>query len=133
MMELSTFEDLLDRHGGDLAAWPARERDAATALLAISPAAQAQRDTMLDVERVLRRAAVVAAPGATDQIAARAMRHRQETPARRLALRTGWAVAAAIVLVVGIAIGDYGGATRDISPDHVLAVALDSGGTTDVE
>ena len=133
MMELSTFEDLLDRFGGDLAAWPAPERDAAMALLAVSSAASAQRDAMLDVELVLRQSGVRVAPGAADKIAARAMRHRQETPARRLALRAGWAAAAAIVLTVGIAIGDHGGATRDVSPDRVLSVALDSGGTADVE
>ena len=61
------------------------------------------------------------------------MRHRQETPTRRLAFRAGWAAAVAIVLLVGIAIGDRGAATRDVSPDRVLAVALDSGGPTDVE
>ena len=131
-MELSTFEDLLDLHGGDLARWPEPERAAAAALLDISPEAHALHAGMAEIEAVLRRPAASGGPGA-DLVAARAMRHRQETPARRLALRAGWAAAAAIVLLVGIAIGDRGNATRDVSPDRVLAVALDSGGPTDVD
>ena len=132
-MELSTFEDLLDLHGGDLARWPFAERAAAATLLSTSPDARALHARMAEIEAVLRRPAAPDAPGAIDGLAARAMRHRQETPARRLALRASWAAAAAIVLLVGITIGDYLGAAYDVAPDRVVAVALDATGTSDVE
>ncbi|MCX8256262.1 MAG: hypothetical protein OTI36_19970, partial [Beijerinckiaceae bacterium] len=62
----------------------------------------------------------------------RATRHRQETPARRLALRAGWAVAAMIVLAVGLSVGAHAPVERDVSPARMMASALD-GGVADVE
>lgn len=129
-MEVSEFEDLLDLHGGDLAGWPAAARAQAEALLAASPEARRLHDDMLAVETVLR---CTPAPSAgADAIAARATRHRQETPARRLALRAGWAVAAMIVLAIGLSLGAHAPVERDVSPARMMASALD-GGVADVE
>ena len=129
-MELSTFEDLLDLHGGDLARWPDDARPAAAALLAGSPEARVLRDDMVAVETVLRRAPTPAV--GVHAIAARATRHRQETPARRLALRAGWAAVATIVLLVGLSVGAHAPVERDVSPARLMASALDGGGA-DVE
>ena len=132
-MELSTFEDLLDLHGGDLARWPSDARVAANALLAGSAEARALRDGMAEVEAVLRRSSTPVAAGGLDAIAARATRHRQETPVRRSALRASWAAAATIVLLVGLWIGAYAPVEHDASPDRVMASALGAGGAADVE
>ena len=131
-MELSTFEDLLDLHGGDLARWPADARPAADALLASSTEARALRDAMAQVETVLRLSSAPADAGGLDAIAARATRHRQETPVRRFAVRAGWAVAATIVLLVGLSVGAHAPIEHDVSPGSVMASALD-GGAADVE
>ena len=132
MMELSTFEDMLDLHGGDVARWPSADRAAATAFLAVSSDARGLRDAMAEVEAVLR-SPPTPSSGALDRLAAHAMRHRQETPARRLALRAGWAAAAAIVLFVGLAVGAWAPLEHDVSPDGVVASALGTGGAADVE
>src|SRR5262249_19723706 len=52
MMRLDEFEDLLDRHGEDVTAWPAPDRDAGLALLHGSPAARA----LIEEAQALRRA-----------------------------------------------------------------------------
>ena len=130
-MELSTFEDLLDLHGGDLARWPTDARGASD-LLAGSAEARALREAMAEVETVLRLSSTPAEVGGLDAIAARATRHRQETPVRRFVVRAGWAVAATIVLLVGLSVGAHAPIEHDVSPGSVMASALD-GGAADVE
>lgn len=71
-MDVTEFEELIDRSGEDLSLWPDDRRLPAEELLARSPAAQA----LLDEARVLRQA--LAAPpirapaGLADRIAAAA-------------------------------------------------------------
>jgi hypothetical protein len=52
MMRIEEFEDLLDRHGEDVSAWPVSDRDSGLALLCTS---QAARD-LVEEARSLRRA-----------------------------------------------------------------------------
>jgi len=68
-MELERFNSLVDAYGGDEAAWPAAERDAARSLLAAEPQARAlqQAAQALDRELALFR---VAPPPSIDLILA---------------------------------------------------------------
>jgi len=68
-MELERFNSLVDAYGGDEAAWPAAERDAARSLLAAEPQARAlQREARaLDRELALFQ---VAPPPSVDRILA---------------------------------------------------------------
>ena len=127
-MELATFEDLLDRHGGDVACWPADVRVPAATLLEGSAEARALRDAMVEVEVVLRRSSTVAFAGGLDAIAARATRERQETPVRRFAFRAGWAAVATIVLAIGLSVGAHAPVEHEVSPARLMASALDFGG-----
>ncbi|WP_155524443.1 hypothetical protein [Oleisolibacter albus] len=61
MMTPSRFEDLLDRHGPDLAQWPAGERAAADALLRRAP----EMAALLEADRQLRTVLADGLPGAT--------------------------------------------------------------------
>lgn len=138
MTELQTFEDKLDRWGGDLARWPADARRSAEALLAVSAPARALHTSMIEIERML------ALPLAEDtdsvgRFAAVATRRLQEKPsmlrhAPRSVRRAGWGVAIAAALVLGIMVGDINPGGYDDSPDQVLASALGpSVGSVDVD
>ena len=107
-MELSTFLDHLDGHGGDVAAWPNDTRIGAEALMVHSSPARAALVATLEVERLLREgAARDGAPGlAADVLAARAMRRPQDHAASRSArpaTRAMVAAAAMVVLCLGVA------------------------------
>jgi hypothetical protein len=64
MMQLDEFEDLLDRHGDDLATWPAPSREAASALLKVSPDARELLDDARSMRAMFDRQATVSAPPA---------------------------------------------------------------------
>ncbi|MBE7220436.1 MAG: hypothetical protein INR64_18360, partial [Caulobacteraceae bacterium] len=65
-MDIASFEDLVDRHGGDPARWPAPERGEAQALLAVSAAARTVLAATREVESVLRTPVAAASSGAID-------------------------------------------------------------------
>jgi hypothetical protein len=66
-MDVEGFVDLLDRLGGDVAAWPDGLRAEAVALLASSPAARDHLEAELALRRALAGDATVTAP--TDLVA----------------------------------------------------------------
>lgn len=129
-MDLVAFEELLDRHGGDLAIWPREERGAALALLDTSAEARAALADMQLVEATLR--ADRPAPASGGVVAARAMRQPQQRPTRPGPRRAGWAVAASCVLALGFYLGGSA-VNRDEGPEHVVAAALETSGSIDVD
>lgn len=65
----SEFRDAIDRHGEDLSAWPAADRDAALALLTRDPASRCHLDAALALRRALREQPAIRAPaGLADRI-----------------------------------------------------------------
>ena len=129
-MNMSLFEDTLDRYGGDLATWPRDVRASAADFLAGSGEAQAALRTMGEVERFL--VASRARADGPDRLAETASRRSQVRPAPRNAHRAAWAAAAMVVLVLGLFVGDI----RPISDDGVdvlMATSLDPMGVTDVD
>lgn len=73
VMDLARFSELVDRHGGDLAAWPDDVRAEAMAFLAAEPEARALLGDELALARALRAGAPVTAPaGLLDRILKRA-------------------------------------------------------------
>lgn len=78
-LTLEGFRDLLDRFGGDLTSWPARERIAADALLAISTDAKALLAETTAVDHALA-AAPKAPAGLSDRIVAAAL---EQSPSRK--------------------------------------------------
>ena len=78
-MDVTEFEELIDRLGEDLSRWPDDRRLPAEALLAQSSAAQA----LLDEARILRQAlaapAVRAPKGLADRIVAAAAKMKDDT------------------------------------------------------
>jgi hypothetical protein len=80
-MDVSEFEDLIDRQGEDISRWPDAQRQAALDLLASSDDAR----RLLDEARILRQALsappVRAPAGLADRIAAAASRLKAEAPA----------------------------------------------------
>lgn len=134
MTDLQTFEDDMDRWGGDLVRWPRDARRDAEALLAGSAPARALQAAMIEVERAL------ALPPGDDagftDFAAIATRRPQERLRRTssMARHAGWGAAIAAALVLGIVVGDVNLGGHDDSPDQVLASALGpSVGTLDVD
>lgn len=133
-MNLSQFEDNLDRFGADMSAWPAALRAPAADLAATDPAARAALRTMQEIEAVF----AVPPPAAAETspasaLAARAMRHRQIQPVRPAIRRAAWASAAAAALVLGVFIGDLAPRQRDESPSTVFAAAFDMPSDDNVE
>jgi hypothetical protein len=61
-MKLDEFEQLLDRYGSEVGAWPAELADAGNALLGDSQDANRLRDQQAEVETVLARGRSHAAP-----------------------------------------------------------------------
>ncbi|HEV2159058.1 hypothetical protein [Bradyrhizobium sp.] len=78
-MDVTEFEELIDRLGEDLSRWPDDRRLPAEALLAQSSAAQA----LLDEARILRQAlaapAIRAPKGLADRIVAAAAKMKDDT------------------------------------------------------
>ncbi|AWB07970.1 hypothetical protein A6A40_23300 (plasmid) [Azospirillum humicireducens] len=68
------FRDQLDRHGGDLALWPADAARDARRLLLRSVKAQAMLDEMVTMELALGRSEDRPPPGLADRIFAAAFR-----------------------------------------------------------
>ena len=136
-MDLSTFLDHLDSHGGDVAAWSNDARTGAEALMVHSAPARAALIATLEVERLMRAGAArggALGPGA-DVLAARAMRRPQDhaTPlSSGPATRAMFAAAAVVALCLGVALG-WGQGQHDDGPDRVLAIAFDPAGTVDVD
>ena len=133
-MDLTAFEDYLDRWGGDMTAWPSETRVKAAALLERSDTARAALKVMTDLESILGSSVLLPSVDA-GSIAAVAMRHRQERPISRWMLQTrraGLATAAAVVLFLGIFLGQTTPSGED-GPDRVLAIAFDSTGASDVD
>ena len=112
------LRDLLDRCGGDPAAWPPGAATGAERLLAGSPRARALLAAQQAVDRALRRTAPVAVP---EGLAARALANPQ---ARRSTVSqpVRWAAAAAAALVLGVTVGAVHGGGED--PGSTVASAL---------
>lgn len=81
-MDIETFEDLVDRLGEDVSAWPSPEREAGTALIAASARA---REIVADAARLRqelsRRTPPRAPAGLADRIMAQVATPRAEIPA----------------------------------------------------
>jgi hypothetical protein len=118
-MTRERFEDLAEIYGGDIARWPAAERDAAALLMAAEPdfakaalAAPADLDALLDawtplpVSYQLREALIASAPA-----------NRARGGVRgwfwRAGLGAGLAAACAAGLVVGVRLSDAAAAQED--------------------
>jgi hypothetical protein len=130
-MTLLEFEDLIDRHGGDLTRWPVGPRGEAAKLLQSSAPARAALAAMREVERFLT---VSHAPSLDHEaMAARASRRPQSRPVNRYVTKTGWSAAAAALLAIGILFGRTGGITGDDDPSTTLARALASTEIIDVD
>lgn len=71
-LTLEGFRDLLDRHGGDLAHWPAGEVASAIALIEASPEARALLDQAQRLDATLA-SPPKAPPGLADRIVAAAL------------------------------------------------------------
>lgn len=124
------FEDLLDRCGGDPAAWPPGARAAAERLLATSHEARDALARQREVDAWL--AAPGSAPAVGRDFASEATRERQARPEppAAVALRR-WSGAAAIGLValgLGVAAGASHAALEE--PAQALAAALAAPGET---
>ena len=111
-MTRERFEDLAEIYGGDIARWPAAEREAAARLMAADPdvakaalAAPADLDALLDawtplaVSHQLREAVIAAAPAARPPGGVRGWFWRA-------GLGAGLAAACAAGLVVGVRLSD---------------------------
>jgi len=81
-MNAKEFEDLIDRQGEDMSAWPAAQRQAAECLLATSPEAQAVLDEARALRAALAAPAVRAPPGLAERISAAARRLKITAPPR---------------------------------------------------
>ncbi len=129
-MTPEAFEDLLDRHGANLARWPDGARAEAEALLHGSERAKIALSTMRAVEAYLAGSRAMA--GATTY-ATVATRRAQIRPARRAAVRAGWAAAAAAALAMGVFVGGATAAPRDDEGAPTFAQTLAPAETGDVE
>lgn len=131
-MNLSAFENHLDRHGSDLVRWPSDMRAGAAALLETTPRARALLRAMEDVEALLR-VRRAPSPEGVEMIAAMATRHRQLVPHRRLSRGAGWSAAAGIALFLGGILGGAAPQQHEDNPEVVLAASLDATGAIDVD
>jgi hypothetical protein len=124
MMRIEEFEDLLDRHGEDVSAWPDSDRDSGLALLRTS---QAARD-LVDEARSLRLAfgtdslPLAAPPDLADRVIANAIQS-QAMP------RSGGSSRSALILslcfVAGFALSLIPGTARysDVQVDLPAVLA----------
>lgn len=124
-MTRERFEDLAEIYGGDIARWPAAERDAAALLMAANPdfakaalAAPAELDAMLDawaplvVSHPLREAVIAGAPTVRGRSGVRGWFWRA-------GLGAGLAGACAAGLVVGVRLSDV-----VVQQDDTVSAAL---------
>jgi len=124
-MTRERFEDLAEIYGGDIARWPAAERDGAALLMAADPdfakaalAAPASLDAVLDawaplpVSHQLREAVIAGAPAARARSGVRGWFWRA-------GLGAGLAAACAAGLVVGVRISDV-----VVQQDDTVSAAL---------
>lgn len=127
-LPLDRFAALVDAHGADLRRWPPAERDAAQALLRISPEARALRDAAGRLDAMLDRWRVPA--HSTDlrlrvlRDAPRAGERRPSMPRRLWHELGGWRLAApalAAALTLGIGIGSTWPA---LEPDDAFETEL---------
>jgi hypothetical protein len=80
-MNRSEFRDAIDRHGEDLSAWPAADRDGALALLTREPASRCHLDEAVALRRALRdRPAIRAPAGLADRIVRAALGSGSTSP-----------------------------------------------------
>ncbi|RXH25934.1 MULTISPECIES: hypothetical protein [Bradyrhizobium] len=77
-MDVTEFEELIDRLGEDLSLWPDDRRAPAEELLACSPAAQAVLDEARTLRRALASPPVRAPAGLADRIVAAAAKMKGE-------------------------------------------------------
>jgi len=78
-MDVTEFEELIDRLGEDLSLWPDDRRVPAEELLARSPAAQALLEEARTLRRALAAPAVRAPAGLADRIVAAAARMKDDS------------------------------------------------------
>lgn len=118
------FETLAEAHGGDIARWPAAEREAASALMIAAPdrarevlARAGELDAVLDawaplaVSHDLRRRVIAGAPAARE-------RHRLTQWFLGAGVGAGLAAACAAGLAVGVAL------SGSVQPDEAVSAAL---------
>lgn len=120
-MTLDDFAHLLDRCGGDPAAWSSGAEPGARRLLAVSAEARAEHAAALALDRLM---ADTRAQGAPRDLAARATIGVQASRPGAAALwarAAGVAAAAAVTLSLGLATG---AADRAPTPDQAVAAAL---------
>jgi len=77
-MDVTKFEELIDRLGEDLSRWPEDRRVAAQELLARSPAAQALLEEARTLRRALAAPTVRAPAGLADRIVAAAAKMKDD-------------------------------------------------------
>ena len=77
-MDVTEFEELIDRLGEDLSRWPEDRRVPAQELLARSPAAQALLEEARTLRRALAAPTVRAPPGLADRIVAAAAKMKDD-------------------------------------------------------
>ncbi|MCS3762683.1 hypothetical protein ML401_27900 [Bradyrhizobium sp. 62B] len=77
-MDVTEFEELIDRLGEDLSRWPEDRRVAAQELLARSPAAQALLEEARTLRRALAAPTVRAPAGLADRIVAAAAKMKDD-------------------------------------------------------
>ena len=80
-MDVSEFEDLIDRLGEDLTCWPDDRRPAAEALLASSSEARALHEEAKALRQILAAPPVRAPAGLADRIAVAAARQKNAAQA----------------------------------------------------
>ncbi|MBR0928289.1 hypothetical protein JQ561_16870 [Bradyrhizobium diazoefficiens] len=77
-MDVTKFEELIDRLGEDLSRWPEDRRVPAQELLARSPAAQALLEEAITLRRALAAPTVRAPAGLADRIVAAAAKMKDD-------------------------------------------------------
>ncbi len=82
-MDVTEFEELIDRLGEDLSLWPDDRRVPAEELLARSPAAQALLEEARTLRQALAAPPVRAPAGLADRIAAAAAGMKSDAPESR--------------------------------------------------
>jgi anti-sigma factor RsiW len=131
-MRMDRFQDLLDRRGCDVAAWPPDERRAAEGLLATSPEARAALARAGGFDRLMAQAlAPEAAPAALrvmlERLPQAAGQARQAAQQWWENLRLAWSAGAALV-AVSLAAGILVGATGSGLPGLMRQTAADMAG-----
>jgi hypothetical protein len=112
MMAETRFQRLLDRHGGDPAAWPSAQRREAEALLARSSDARARQAQAQRLDRGLDAALRAGAPSEGLRARVHALPAAATVRPRPRGPRPAWLLlgsgAAAAALLLGVAVGAAG-------------------------